>query len=62
MAPVLLVLSGLVCAMFGILLAFTVFGIAALVVGAGCAGAGMLLLVCRFGPGQGKNTGSARPR
>lgn len=52
-AGAVLMVLGLVCVILGFLLAFTLYGIAALVVGAGCAGTGMVLLLVRQGPSQG---------
>jgi hypothetical protein len=50
---VVLMILGLACIVLGFLLAFTLYGIAALVVGAGCVGTGMVLLLVRYGPSQG---------
>lgn len=59
MASVVLVLVGFACSALGVLLAFTPYGFAALVVGAGSAGAGMVLLLVREGQ---RSRGRMRPR
>lgn len=53
MVGVALMVLGLAFAVLGLLLAFTLYGIAALVVAAGCGGTGLVLLLIRYGPGQG---------
>jgi hypothetical protein len=52
-AVVVLMILGLVCIVLGFVLAFTLYGIAALVVGAGCVGTGIVLLLVRYGPSHG---------
>ncbi len=55
----MLAVLGLVCGALGFLLAFTWYGIAALVVGATCAGAAMVLLLVRMAR---PSTTNVRPR
>jgi hypothetical protein len=59
-AAVLVTGLGLVCTGLGFLLAFTPYGIAAVVVGAALVGTGMVRLLARDGPGRGPT--SARDR